>query len=212
MIDLTLRVSMHGGACENAVRTALRRTEGVTRADADYRRGEVRLRFDPNGSARTRSASGSGPPASSPPSDRDRLALAAKARARACHPADEDRRHELLVLRVPEHDPDGRRPPARSRGRSACRLHTRSLKHLDSAAIDRVKAVNLLGTLCLTKTFLPILLARPAAHIVNVSSLGTSRRSPAMRCTTGSVRLDRTFDGRRWCLRPGTPRCGKRAS
>lgn len=46
------------------------------------------------------------------------------------------------------------------------------LKDLDYAAIDRVFAVNWLGTLYLTKTFLPMLLARPEGHIVNVSSMG----------------------------------------
>lgn len=46
------------------------------------------------------------------------------------------------------------------------------LKDLDYAAIDRVFAVNWLGTLYLTKTFLPILLERPEGHIVNVSSMG----------------------------------------
>lgn len=46
------------------------------------------------------------------------------------------------------------------------------LKDIDYAAIDRVFAVNWLGTLYLTKTFLPILLARPEGHIVNVSSMG----------------------------------------
>ena len=46
------------------------------------------------------------------------------------------------------------------------------LKDLDYAAIDRVFAVNWSGTLYLTKTFLPILLARPEGHIVNVSSMG----------------------------------------
>jgi NAD(P)-dependent dehydrogenase (short-subunit alcohol dehydrogenase family) len=46
------------------------------------------------------------------------------------------------------------------------------LKDLDYAAIDRVFAVNWLGTLYLTKTFLPVLLARPEGHVVNVSSMG----------------------------------------
>jgi NAD(P)-dependent dehydrogenase (short-subunit alcohol dehydrogenase family) len=46
------------------------------------------------------------------------------------------------------------------------------LKDLDYAAIDRVFAVNWLGTLYLTKTLLPMLLARPEGHIVNVSSMG----------------------------------------
>lgn len=46
------------------------------------------------------------------------------------------------------------------------------LKDLDYAVIDRVFAVNWLGTLYLTKTFLPGFLTRPEAHIVNVSSMG----------------------------------------
>jgi short-subunit dehydrogenase len=46
------------------------------------------------------------------------------------------------------------------------------LKDLDYEVIERVFAVNWLGTLYLTKTVLPILLARPEGHIVNVSSMG----------------------------------------
>lgn len=46
------------------------------------------------------------------------------------------------------------------------------LKDLDYAAIDRVFAVNWRGTLYMTKTFLPWLLKRHEAHIVNVSSMG----------------------------------------
>lgn len=46
------------------------------------------------------------------------------------------------------------------------------LKDLDYAAIERVFAVNWSGTLYLAKAFLPILLARPEAHLVNVSSMG----------------------------------------
>lgn len=46
------------------------------------------------------------------------------------------------------------------------------LKDLAYPDIDRVFAVNWLGTLYLTKTFLPVLLARPEGHIVNVSSMG----------------------------------------
>jgi NAD(P)-dependent dehydrogenase (short-subunit alcohol dehydrogenase family) len=46
------------------------------------------------------------------------------------------------------------------------------LKDLGYDAIDRVFRVNWLGTLYVTKTFLPILLARPEGHIVNVSSMG----------------------------------------
>lgn len=43
---------------------------------------------------------------------------------------------------------------------------------LDYAAIDRVFDVNWRGTLFMSKAFLPLLLRRPEAHIVNVSSMG----------------------------------------
>jgi copper chaperone CopZ len=47
-VETTLKVPMHCGGCENAVRTALQRTEGVIRVRADHRRDEVQLRFDPD--------------------------------------------------------------------------------------------------------------------------------------------------------------------
>jgi short-subunit dehydrogenase len=46
------------------------------------------------------------------------------------------------------------------------------LHELDYAVIDRVFDVNWRGTLYMTKTFLPALLERPEAHIVNISSMG----------------------------------------
>lgn len=46
------------------------------------------------------------------------------------------------------------------------------LEDLDYDAIDRVFDVNWRGTLYMIKAFLPSLLARPEAHIVNVSSMG----------------------------------------
>ena len=46
------------------------------------------------------------------------------------------------------------------------------LAELDYAAIDRVMDVNFRGTLDMTKSFLPLLLKRPEAHIVNISSMG----------------------------------------
>ena len=46
------------------------------------------------------------------------------------------------------------------------------LNDLDYAAIDRVFNVNWCGTLYMTKAFLPLLLARPEAHVVNISSMG----------------------------------------
>ncbi len=46
------------------------------------------------------------------------------------------------------------------------------LNELQYDAIDRVLNVNLYGVIYMTKAFLPHLLTRPAAHIVNVSSMG----------------------------------------
>lgn len=43
---------------------------------------------------------------------------------------------------------------------------------LDFSAIERVLNVNLFGTLYVIKAFLPHLIMRPEAHIVNVSSMG----------------------------------------
>lgn len=43
---------------------------------------------------------------------------------------------------------------------------------LDYDAINRVMNINFYGTLYMTKTFLPYLLKRPDAHIVNISSMG----------------------------------------
>jgi short-subunit dehydrogenase len=46
------------------------------------------------------------------------------------------------------------------------------IKDLEWSAIDRVMNVNWLGTLVMTKAFLPHLLQRPEAHIMNISSMG----------------------------------------
>ena len=46
------------------------------------------------------------------------------------------------------------------------------VKDLDYDLIERVMNVNLYGTLYMVKAFLPHLLTRPEAHIVNVSSMG----------------------------------------
>lgn len=46
------------------------------------------------------------------------------------------------------------------------------LKDLGYDVIERVMAVNFWGVTYMTKTFLPYLLERPAAHVVNVSSMG----------------------------------------
>lgn len=46
------------------------------------------------------------------------------------------------------------------------------LNDLDYTAIERVMNVNFWGTVYMNKTFLPHLLTRPEAHIVNISSMG----------------------------------------
>jgi len=46
------------------------------------------------------------------------------------------------------------------------------VKDLTFEDIDRVLQVNLYGTINMTKVFLPLLLARPEANLVNVSSMG----------------------------------------
>ena len=46
------------------------------------------------------------------------------------------------------------------------------LNDLEYRVITRVMNVNFFGTLYVTKAFLPALLSRPEAHIVNVSSMG----------------------------------------
>jgi short-subunit dehydrogenase len=46
------------------------------------------------------------------------------------------------------------------------------VNELNYEAIHRVMNINFYGTLYMTKTFLPHLLGRPEAHIVNISSMG----------------------------------------
>ena len=46
------------------------------------------------------------------------------------------------------------------------------IKDLPYADIEKVMNVNFYGLLYMTKTFLPYLLARPEAHILNISSMG----------------------------------------
>jgi NAD(P)-dependent dehydrogenase (short-subunit alcohol dehydrogenase family) len=46
------------------------------------------------------------------------------------------------------------------------------VQDLDEEAIERVMRVNFYGTLYMVRAFLPYLLKRPEAHIVNISSMG----------------------------------------
>jgi short-subunit dehydrogenase len=48
----------------------------------------------------------------------------------------------------------------------------RTVAQLDDATIARVLDVNFMGTLHMVRAFLPVLTARPEAHIANVSSMG----------------------------------------
>lgn len=50
--------------------------------------------------------------------------------------------------------------------------HFVPVKDLSAEEIQRVMNINFYGTVNLTMAFLPLLLARPEAHIVNVSSMG----------------------------------------
>lgn len=43
---------------------------------------------------------------------------------------------------------------------------------LDFAVIDRMVSINLMGLINMTKAFLPVLKARPEAHLANVASMG----------------------------------------
>jgi Short-chain dehydrogenases of various substrate specificities len=66
------------------------------------------------------------------------------------------------------------------------------VKDLDFAQMEKVMAVNFWGVINTTKTFLPLLLERPAASLVNVASMGavapvpgrpsTAPRRPPSRC------------------------------
>lgn len=47
------------------------------------------------------------------------------------------------------------------------------VNELDFASIDKVMAVNFFGLVNMVKAFLPELLARPEAHLLNVSSMGS---------------------------------------
>ena len=46
------------------------------------------------------------------------------------------------------------------------------INNLDYGTIERIFSVNFYGTLYMTKSFLPVLLQRPEAHIANISSMG----------------------------------------
>lgn len=64
---------------------------------------------------------------------------------------------------------------------------------LDFSVIDRVFAVNWQGTLNMTKAFLPLLLKRPIAHIVNVTSMGAFIPFPGQTAYSASKAAAKLF-------------------
>jgi short-subunit dehydrogenase len=79
------------------------------------------------------------------------------------------------------------------------------LKDLDYEAIERVMAVNWSGTLYLTKTFLPLLIARPEGHIVNVSSMGGFLPVPGQAAYGASKAAVKLFTEALFAELQGTP-------
>lgn len=67
------------------------------------------------------------------------------------------------------------------------------IKDLDFDVIDRILNVNLIGTLYLTKAFLPFLLERPKAHITNVSSMAGFIPFPGQAIYSASKAAVKTF-------------------
>lgn len=79
------------------------------------------------------------------------------------------------------------------------------VKDLDDAAIERVFGVNWLGVLHLTRAFLPRLLERPAAHVVNVSSMGGFLPVPGQAIYGASKAAVKLFTEALWAETLGTP-------
>jgi short-subunit dehydrogenase len=78
------------------------------------------------------------------------------------------------------------------------------VKDLDDATIDRVMSVNWWGTLHLNRAFLPVLLARPEGHIVNVSSMGGSIPVPGQTVYGASKAAVKLFTEALWAECRGT--------
>jgi NAD(P)-dependent dehydrogenase (short-subunit alcohol dehydrogenase family) len=78
------------------------------------------------------------------------------------------------------------------------------LKDLDYAAIDRVFDINWRGTLYMAKSFLPSLLARPEAHIVNISSMGGFLPIPGQAAYGASKAAVKLFTEGLWAEMQGT--------
>ncbi|QWK21414.1 SDR family NAD(P)-dependent oxidoreductase [Thermus antranikianii] len=79
------------------------------------------------------------------------------------------------------------------------------LQDLDYATIERVMRVNFYGTLYMIKAFLPLLLARPEAHLVNVSSMGGFLPVPGQTVYGASKAALKLLTEGLWAELQGTP-------
>lgn len=79
------------------------------------------------------------------------------------------------------------------------------LKDLDEEAIERVMRVNFYGTLFMTRAFLPRLLRRPEAHLVNVASMGGFLPVPGQTVYGASKAAVKLLTEGLWAELQGTP-------
>ena len=79
------------------------------------------------------------------------------------------------------------------------------LLDLDEAATERVMRVNFWGTLHMTRAFLPRLLKRPEAHLVNVSSMGAFVPVPGQALYGASKAAVMLITEALWAELQGTP-------
>lgn len=68
-----------------------------------------------------------------------------------------------------------------------------NINELDYKQIDRVMNINFYGTVYITKAFLPHLLSRPIAHVVNISSMGGFIPFPGQTIYSASKAAVKTF-------------------
>ncbi|KHG64788.1 short-chain dehydrogenase [Thermus sp. 2.9] len=79
------------------------------------------------------------------------------------------------------------------------------LLDLDEAVMERVMRVNFYGTLHMTRAFLPRLLKRPEAHLVNVSSMGAFVPVPGQAVYGASKAAVMLLTEALWAELQGTP-------
>lgn len=79
-----------------------------------------------------------------------------------------------------------------------------AFEDLEPATAERVMAVNFFGAVNLTRAFLPHLLARPEAHVVNVSSMGSFLPVPGQTIYGASKAAVKSFSEGLWAELAGT--------